>query len=229
MPSTEIEKAEATIADLERKRVAANEAGRALADEQAAIAFSAHADGDAKAHKRLDEVNASLAKHGFEVASIDAAIKQAQAKLHEAERAEAQRVDAERQAKAQAVAQRMIERAKTTDAALKAAVEGLIGMKQDVDELHLLGCAKPTWMQFQTMGWLALQTAMGQTQWADRIDPVPPGQRTTFTDFVRAWFVPGAKREPVVVLPQAPQSSKADIAREEQRERAAAAREFLSG
>jgi hypothetical protein len=60
-----IVKAEATIAALERKRADAIKAGTELQDERANVALAAHT-GDAKARKRLDEINETLAVHTSE-------------------------------------------------------------------------------------------------------------------------------------------------------------------
>jgi opacity protein-like surface antigen len=59
-----IEKAEATIAALEQKRLKVITAGTELQDERANVALAAHT-GDAAARKRLDEINSDLAVHSL--------------------------------------------------------------------------------------------------------------------------------------------------------------------
>jgi rubrerythrin len=82
-----IEKAEATVASLEAKRAACVAHGTELADERSHVALAAHT-GDAKARKRLDEINDDLAVHGSELASLDAALRAASEKLAQAKQAE---------------------------------------------------------------------------------------------------------------------------------------------
>jgi len=85
----EVQKSEAVIADLETKRAACVKRGTELADERAAVALDAHT-GNVKARKRLDEINAAIATHGSELASIDAAIKAAGERLQQAQASESQ-------------------------------------------------------------------------------------------------------------------------------------------
>src|SRR5262249_9734736 len=85
-----VEKAETVIADLEAKRAACVKRGTELADERAAVALAAHT-GDAKARKRLDEINAAIASHASELASFDAALKAAGERLLRAQSAEAKK------------------------------------------------------------------------------------------------------------------------------------------
>src|SRR5262245_11737392 len=83
--------AEKTLADLQAKRPACVARGTDLADERAAVALDAHT-GNAVARKRLDEINAAIAAHGSELASLDAAIAVAK---HNVESAKANETAAE--------------------------------------------------------------------------------------------------------------------------------------
>lgn len=84
-----VEQAEKIIATLERKREACLRTGVELQDERTALAYSAHADSDAKAKNRLEEVHALIATHASELANLDAALRAAcervvKAREHEA-------------------------------------------------------------------------------------------------------------------------------------------------
>ena len=89
---TEVEKCETTNRDLEAKRAACVKRGTDLADERANVALAAHT-GNVKARKRLDEINATIATHGSELVSLDAAIKAAGESLKKAEAAAALEAD----------------------------------------------------------------------------------------------------------------------------------------
>ena len=72
--------AEAILADLTAKRAHCQRHGIELADQRAQIALKAHT-GDIPARERLDQINAAIASHGSELASYDAALQAAGAKL----------------------------------------------------------------------------------------------------------------------------------------------------
>jgi hypothetical protein len=57
-----VEKAEAVVASLEAKREECVRHGVELQDDRANVALAAHT-GDARARKRLDEINAAVAAH----------------------------------------------------------------------------------------------------------------------------------------------------------------------
>jgi chromosome segregation ATPase len=90
-----VEKAEAVVAQLEQKRSACVRHGTELQDERANVALSAHT-GDAKARKRLDEINSEIAVHSSELASLDAALGAASERLEKARQHEAQKADRQR-------------------------------------------------------------------------------------------------------------------------------------
>jgi hypothetical protein len=60
MPS-DIEQAEKILTELRGKREAAVAHGHSLGEERTQLAFGAHALGDTKARKRLDEINRETA------------------------------------------------------------------------------------------------------------------------------------------------------------------------
>jgi len=91
--TTEVDKAETTIATLEDKRKHLNQRAIELADERNKIAFGAHVENDAKARKRLDAINLELATMASEQSSVDAALVEAQSRLAIAKQAEARTAD----------------------------------------------------------------------------------------------------------------------------------------
>jgi hypothetical protein len=55
-----------------------------LSEERTRLAFGVHALGDAKARRRLDEINRETALQDSELRSIDAAIAEATARVNRA-------------------------------------------------------------------------------------------------------------------------------------------------
>jgi phage replication-related protein YjqB (UPF0714/DUF867 family) len=70
---SEIEKASALVDELETKRAQHIAKAEKLAAERNEIALTAFTAGG-KSRSRLDEIHATLAKHGFELAALDSAI-----------------------------------------------------------------------------------------------------------------------------------------------------------
>jgi hypothetical protein len=85
--------AEATLADLQAKHARLIARGVEIGDHRAAIAYDAHATGDAKAEKRLAELHREAAEHASQLAGLDSAIKIAAEKLAKAKQAEAARAE----------------------------------------------------------------------------------------------------------------------------------------
>ena len=90
---TELEKTKATVAELMRKRDKTTEHWKNLTAERSAISYAALAEGNEKAKRRLEQINADGAKVNAELESIDAAIRVAKEKVGQAEQVE-QRAEA---------------------------------------------------------------------------------------------------------------------------------------
>ena len=93
---TEIAKAEHILAGLQAKREAAVARGVVLGEERTTQAFAAHADDDAKARKRLDEINREASLHDSELRSLDAAIAEATKRVAAAQATEARQGERQR-------------------------------------------------------------------------------------------------------------------------------------
>jgi hypothetical protein len=183
---TDTEKAESTIRDLEAKRAAAVKRGVELADERAAVALDAHT-GNKAARKRLDEINAALAVHSSELASLDAALKAAGERLEEARAAE--RAVAEREA-AKELRKVIVElraAGKAADAALAKLVAVGTVMKAAVDAIHHFGVPNPNHAQVLAIGERAIKTTLMQTMWARAFEHIAPSERRAFSPAVDQW------------------------------------------
>jgi predicted translin family RNA/ssDNA-binding protein len=84
---TAIEWVEKTLSQLADKRERALKRSQEISAERAQIGYAAHAKGDQKAIKRLEQLNLDVVNMSGEVASIDAAIAEAQKRLAAAQQA----------------------------------------------------------------------------------------------------------------------------------------------
>jgi hypothetical protein len=184
---TDIETAEQIVRDLETKRQRLAERGVKLADDRRTIAYDAHADGDAEARNRLDKLNAEAVAHASELTSLDDAIATARERLVAAQQAVARGED---KAKAQQLRQAVAAFAahgRDLDEALSSVGELGRAMRDDLSRIHDLGSTFPSHAQLDVLGYGALLTALGGTQWAHRFERLAPNQRRTFTALVATW------------------------------------------
>jgi hypothetical protein len=115
-----------------------------LGEERTQIAFAAHASDDAKARKRLDEINREAALGDSELRSIDAAIAEATKRLSAAEQAEAQAANRQRAAEAQKLVSELAEVFPYLDKKLAEAARALIAINDGLQKLHQTGFPFPT-------------------------------------------------------------------------------------
>ena len=139
-----VEKAEGVVAALERKREACLRAGVELQDERTALAFSAHADGDAKAKSRLEVVHGLIATHSSELASLDAALRAAAERLAKARQAEAARTDKAAAGELIKELNRFRGIGRELDAALAAVSTNGAALHECLGKIHALGSQFPT-------------------------------------------------------------------------------------
>ena len=186
---TEVEKCEATVRDLERKREACVRRGVELADERANVALAAHT-GNVKARKRLDEINTAIATHESELASLGAAIKAAGESLKKAEAAAALEADRKLAGEARVIVDRIESLFASADLHFKQAFEALKAADGRIEELHQLGFAFPTALQVRMNARFAFMTylvALPKYWWNEiqhaGVQYPSPAERRTFSQF----------------------------------------------
>jgi hypothetical protein len=183
----EVAKAERVLSGLRQKREAAVARGVVLGEERTTLAFAAHADDDAKARKRLDEINRESALGDSELRSIDAALSEGAKRLAAAQAVEAREADRERAREILAVTERM----KAAGMALDHALEVLVAAGEDVhaatDALHMLGCPTPTGQQLLSFGERVIRGAVQKTIWSRAIERLAPGEHTSFSRVIDGW------------------------------------------
>jgi hypothetical protein len=135
MPS-DIERAEHVLNNLRQKREVLVARGHSLGEERTQLAFAAHASDDAKARRRLDEINREAALHDSELRSIDAAIAEATERVNRAQQAEARKVDRQKAEALRKHVDQLAEVPAFIDEHLEAALSGLLAYDRGVAELH---------------------------------------------------------------------------------------------
>jgi hypothetical protein len=157
-----------------------------LAETRQQIAFAAHT-GDQGARKKLDAINQQSSLHASELESVDAAISEATDRLEGARKDEAIAADRSDAHKLRKVLQKFCEHSAKLDAALSAAVTETQGMRETLNLMHSLGSDFPSHAQLDTLGALAMLTAMGRTPFHRSFEHLAPNQRRTFTELVKGW------------------------------------------
>jgi hypothetical protein len=141
--------AEHTLSNLQQKREALVARGHRLGEERGKISFAAHASDDAKARKRLDEINRESALHDSELRSLDAAIAEAAERVKTAQAAEARAVDQARAAELSAHVDELSQIPAYIEKHLTDALRGLIAFERGVAELHQKGVMFPSDIQLR--------------------------------------------------------------------------------
>ena len=183
---TEVEKCETTIRDLEAKRAACVKRGTELADERAAVALDAHT-GNAKARKRLDEINAAIAAHGSELASFDAAIKAASERLQQAQNAEAKAEQRRVALEIRKLAKELKEAGRIADEGLAMFADATSAMHHIVCQLSTFGLSNPSALQFVSLGERAVRTVLMETAFRRAFEHLRPAERQSFASFAAEW------------------------------------------
>jgi hypothetical protein len=182
-----VEEAQRKIADLEAKRAALLNRGQELDQVRASYAYAAHANGDAAARAKLDKVNRETAEHGSELASIDAALATARRKLDAASAAEIKAADRAKAQELREVLASFVAAGRAIDVALKSLVSNGEAMRDAITRMNQLGSTHPSHAQLDSLGAIAVRTALTNTPWSRHFERVGPMERKTFAALVAAW------------------------------------------
>ena len=185
---SDVKKAEAVIADLESKRAKLVAHGTDLQDERANVALAAHT-GDQKARSKLDQINIAIGTHGSELASLDAAITAAKAKLAQAQSDEATRETRAAAAEAKTKYRKLAALGAKMDEHALALSMAAGEAAHLVNELHSLGCPMPTGQQFQTYMSIATSTMIMALPWSRNFDHrfLSPREKRNFGTLLSDW------------------------------------------
>jgi hypothetical protein len=186
--TTEIEKAERDLNNLEEQREALFSRARLLSKQRSSIAFAALTAGDKTAKAKLSEINAEDTGLTANIASVEAALVVARSNLAAAKAAEALAGDREQALALRAKLARFKELGEILDDCFADFKSAAIEQKQVLDDIHKLGQAAPTAQQYRVLAEIALKTAIqGTPFWSQDFPAMAPNQRKSFKNIVDAW------------------------------------------
>lgn len=182
---TDLEKAQAIVADLETRRAAVMARQDKAAKDRKAVAYDALATGDKVAGTKLQLINNAAMTAATELASLDAALAEARRRVAAAEAAEALAAERERMRGVTALTQHIRERAARLDELLRDTVAEYDGFLNAVHELHSAGFTQPNLALVAVNAPRAVQsTFVGSHLESER---VPPAQRHSFAELAQGW------------------------------------------
>ena len=194
MIMTEIEKAEEILANLQAKQRGLASKAVELADERQRISFAAHANGDTKARKRLDEITAATVARQSEMASIEAAISEGEKRLAAAKAAADREADRQQAKQLEQEVQCFAALCVKLDASFRDIVKYSGALKETLDSMHRLGSAAPSSAQLDSLGGRACLSALRLTMWSRSFESVPPLSRCSFVSLADQWL-PNIRRD----------------------------------
>jgi hypothetical protein len=213
----EVEQAEQVLNSLRVKRHAVVARGAELGEERTKLAFGVHALGDAKARRRLDEINRADALRDAELKSLDCAIAEATERVRLARAAEVAAVNRQQAEEARKLAAELAEVFPYLDHKLAEAATALLALEKGFAQLRALGIG-PSDTQVR------LNVTRGLEAWAHRLPRswhehlrdglkfLAPHERQTFSQYGRAVEVSLrnaiGQREPPVPQPPKPTKEK---------------------
>jgi hypothetical protein len=232
-PADPVAAAEQTITQLQEKREKFLAERLRHESDMGKHSFAAHARSDMQAVAALDESATGMARIDGHVREIDLALAEAGRVLQEARQAEATAADQARAAEARKLVQELGACFPYLDRKLAEAANALIAIHDGVAQLHAAGFAFPSDNQVRINlaevieTWAHSLPRSLHNQLRDGVRFLPPGTRKSAAQYWAAIeatlnnSISGAVEAPVLKM-QRPDAS-------DRRERAVAAREFLSG
>jgi hypothetical protein len=187
MPS-EVDQAEHVLNNLRQKRETLVARGHSLGEERTQLAFGAHALGDSKARRRLDEINREDALCDSELRSLDAAISEASVRVERAQQAEARKVAAAKAEELRTLTAELAEVFPYVDRKLAEAADGLIAIEKGFAQLRALGIG-PTDVQLRlgltsvVETWAMRLPKYVHNQLRDGVRFLSPAERRTASDY----------------------------------------------
>jgi hypothetical protein len=179
------EQARTVIGDLEDKLAAASATEIELATDARRISYSALSDGDEGARKALAKIDGDEVKLRQTQKHLRDALAEAKRRLAESERAEERERLAENAEKANAIGERLVERARKIDEAFAVISEESNAFMSDITALAPLGLSNPRVEQYRVLGAIAANTALMFTPL--KIQHMAPRERRSFSELAAGW------------------------------------------
>jgi hypothetical protein len=186
--TTNTSEARAILADLESKAAATRAAIAEINEKRAELAFAAHGTASPSAVKALAKCNADRTARLGELEEFEHAIAEARRLCAIAEAQGDQEAARQRAEKALPIAERLAERGKKLDAAMKEYCEHYAAIGDDIDALARLGVPTPSRALVAVNLRRAHDTAASPLDKTSR--PVPLTLRRSFDSLLTGWAQP---------------------------------------
>jgi hypothetical protein len=180
---------EATLHGFERQRDALLDKQTKLADKRREVAFDAH-NGDAASGKLLDGLHREAVELQSRLDSLADAIREAERRLHQTRQHAARTAERAKAKQLRETLDRFKQAGLVLDKALEAMVWAGNEMRAAITEMNQLGCSHPSHAQLESLGALALRTALTQTPWVKYFERISPVERKSFAGLVASWSQP---------------------------------------
>ncbi len=158
MSTTEVEKAEKIVCQLEEQLETLLGRTVTLHKERAAVSYAALTANNPTAKARLDAINAEALQHSNEVASVECAIAEAKQRLEAAQQAGLAAADRDAALQLREKLNRFVSLGLLLDDCIADFLGAAKEMDEVLDEIHALGCVTPTDAQMRVLGTLAIKT-----------------------------------------------------------------------
>jgi hypothetical protein len=159
-----------------------------LVAERDEISYGAIVEGDAKAVKRLAEINSELGNITNQTASLTAALREAGRRTAAASAAEAEEGERLRAERAAPIVERLALRGQALDAALQCYVENFVAAQREIDQL--IGMGIPMTTRSLTMINMDNAHDSAMLAFGNRNARPVRVRRRTFTELVDGWCLP---------------------------------------
>jgi hypothetical protein len=185
---TTITEARTVLAQLEDKAAATRATIAEINERRAELSFAAHGAANQAAKKALDKANADRTAGLGELEEYEHAISEARRLCAIAEAQDDQEAARQRAEVALPIAERLAERGKKLDAAMREYCEHYAAINDDIDALARLGVPTPSRALVAVNLRRAHDAAMASLDKTSR--PVPPNQRHSFSSLLTGWAQP---------------------------------------
>jgi hypothetical protein len=183
-----INEARAVLAELEKKAAATRTAIAEINERRAELSFSAHGTANPTAQKALAAANSDRTVKLGELEEIEHAIAEGRRLCAIAAAQENEAVARQHAEQALPIAERLAERGKKLDAAMREYCEHYAAISDDMDALARLGVPTPSRSLVAVNLRRAHDSATSPLDKTSR--PVPPTMRRTFDSLLTGWAAP---------------------------------------
>jgi hypothetical protein len=185
-----VEQADKVVRELTEKLEALTSRTRLLADQRQKISYAANV-GDKQAKAKLTEIIAETSTHGFNIESVQFALREANDRLVIARQAAASAADCDKANQIAALNAKLKEELDNADDAFSDAIASVLGARALLMEIHTLGVSSPTDQMFRINSVAVIKTALQNLPqpWISDFEfsRLAPSQKKAFRPLAESW------------------------------------------